>query len=184
MYKGIDFKDITPCKKWEDYFETESEIPWKNAFETLYLSTRINKLREFQYKLIHRVATCRYMRKKMKIESTDMCHMCGISSETLEHQQFKCPGTKKLGDKLEGKLRAKLPEAVGSQTNLDFLTCISSVKVISFVRMVANYYINKKFHKKKLLWWEEYSAWVKREIKTESRFSQEEKHLVMEILDQ
>ena len=64
MYKGIDFKDITPCKKWEDYFETESEIPWKNAFETLYLSTRINKLREFQYKLIHRVATCRYMRKK------------------------------------------------------------------------------------------------------------------------
>ena len=64
MYKGIDFKDITPCKKWEDYFETESEIPWKNAFETLYLSTRINKLREFQYKLIHRVATCRYMRKQ------------------------------------------------------------------------------------------------------------------------
>ena len=184
IYKGIDFKDITPCKKWEDYFETESEIPWKNAFETLYLSTRINKLREFQYKLIHRVATCRYMRKKMKIESTDMCHMCGISSETLEHQQFNCPGTKKLRDKLEGKLRAKLPDAVGPQKNLDFLTCISSVKVISFVRMVANYYINKKFHKKKLLWWEEYSAWVKREIKTESRFSQEEKHLVMEILDQ
>ena len=120
----------------------------------------------------------------MKIESTDMCHMCGISSETLEHQQFNCPGTKKLRDKLEGKLRAKLPDAVGPQKNLDFLTCISSVKVISFVRMVANYYINKKFHKKKLLWWEEYSAWVKREIKTESRFSQEEKHLVMEILDQ
>ena len=181
MYDRIDFSSITPCMKWEAYFKTG--ISWIHTFETLYQSTGTNKLREFQYKLVHRVATCRYMRKKMKIETTDMCHLCGTTSETLEHQQLHCAGTKKFRGKLEGILRCKLPAAATEQSEVGFFTCISSMSIVSFLRLVANYYINKRFHKKKLLWWEEYSAWVKREIRTEAKLSHEEKQLILDILE-
>ena len=68
LYNRVEFGDINPCVKWETYFQ--ADIPWVQLFETLYMTTGTNKLLGFQYKLIHRVATSRYMRKKMKIVTT------------------------------------------------------------------------------------------------------------------
>ena len=177
----MEFEDIKPCRKWEAYFQ--SAIPWAQTFETLYQTTGINKLLEFQYKLVHRVATSRYMRKIMKIETTDLCHLCGISTETLEHQQLSCVGTRKFREKLEREISRAFPEEGEEQTELGLLTCIHSTKAVSFLRLVANYYINKKFHKQKLLWWEEYSAWVKKDIKLDPRLSSEEKHKIKSIVE-
>ena len=181
MQTKVEFEDIKPCRKWEAYFQ--SAIPWAQTFETLYQTTGINKLLEFQYKLVHRVATSRYMRKIMKIETTDLCHLCGISTETLEHQQLSCVGTRKFREKLEREISRAFPEEGEEQTELGLLTCIHSTKAVSFLRLVANYYINKKFHKQKLLWWEEYSAWVKKDIKLDPRLSSEEKHKIKSIVE-
>jgi len=179
-YNKVQFEDIKPCVRWESFFQ--AEIPWLSSFETLYTTSGTNKLLEFQYKLIHRVATSRYMRKKMKIETTDLCHLCGISIETIEHQQLDCVHTKKFRSKLEGRLKLVYPE-IGDQRGLHFLTCTSENKVMNFLRIVANWYINKKYHKQKLLWWEEYSAWVRKEVKFERKLTQDEKAIISGIID-
>ena len=178
LYKRINYKDISPFVKWETYFQTE--IPWPGLFETLYLTSGTNKLLEFQFKLIHRVATSRYMRKKMKIDNTDLCHLCGISVETIEHQQLHCVHTNNFRTKLETKLKLVFP-GLSEWREVDLINANQN-KIINYLRIVANSYINKKYHKQKLLWWEEYSAWVRKELQFESKLSQEEKDIITGIV--
>ena len=71
LYKKVNFEEINPCAKWEEFLHTEVQCPL--VFETLYMTTGTNRLLEFQFKLIHRVATSRNMRKKMIIDNTDLC---------------------------------------------------------------------------------------------------------------
>ena len=179
LYKKVNFEDIKPFAKWEAFFQTE--ISWCTFFETLYMTSGTNKLLEFQFKLVHRVATSRYMRKKMKIDTTDLCHMCGMSIETLEHQQIDCVHTKRFRTKLETKLKIAFPE-LRDQLGVDLLTLVNDNKAVNFLRILANWYINRKYHKQKLLWWEEYSAWVRKEIKFERKLTQQEKDRITEIL--
>ena len=108
------------------------------------MTTGTNKLLEFQYKLIHRVATSRYMRKKMKIVTNDLCHICGISIETIEHQQFNCTHTKTFRNKLEARLKSAFPD-LSDQQEIDFVVCNN--KIVNFLRIIANWYISNKYHK-------------------------------------
>ena len=176
-YKRVKFEEITPLPKWNE--KLSSDIPWFDAFECLYQTTSTNKLLEFQYKLMHRIATSRYMRKKMKIESTDLCHMCEVNVETLEHQQLYCTHTQKFRKVLETQIVTKIPGS--SSREVDYITCISKNKAISYLRLVANYYINMKFHKQKQLWWEEYTSWVKKFLQFDKNISVEEKRSIREI---
>ena len=129
LYNRVEFRDINPCVKWVTYFQ--ADIPWVELFETLYMTTGTNKLLEFQYKLIHRVATSRYMRKKMKIVTTDLCHLCGISIETIEHQQFNCTYTKIFRNKLEARLKSAFPN-LSDQQEIDFVVCINNKNMRQF----------------------------------------------------
>ena len=179
MYNRVEFGDINPCVKWVTYFQ--ADIPWVEVFETLYMTTGTNKLLEFQYKLIHRVATSRDMRMKMKIATTDLCHLCGISIETIEHQQFNCTYTKNFRNNLEARLKSAFPD-LSDQQEIDIVVCTNNNKIVNFLRIIANWYISKKYHKQKLLWWEEYSAWVRGHTKYEGKLSQEEKMRITEII--
>ena len=179
LYKKVNFEEINPCAKWEEFFHTE--VQWPLVFETLYMTTGTNRLLEFQFKLIHRVATSRYMRKKMKIDNTDLCHLCGTSVETIEHQQIQCIHTKRFRMKLETKLKTAFPDLKDPE-EVDLLNCSNKNKAVNFMRTVANCYINKKYHKQKLLWWEEYSAWVRKELQFENKLTPEEKGAISGIL--
>ena len=179
MYNRVEFGDINPCVKWVTYFQ--ADIPWVEVYETLYMTTGTNKLLEFQYKLIHRVATSRDMRMKMKIATTDLCHLCGISIETIEHQQFNCTYTKNFRNNLEARLKSAFPD-LSDQQEIDIVVCTNNNKIVNFLRIIANWYISKKYHKQKLLWWEEYSAWVRGHTKYEGKLSQEEKMRITEII--
>ena len=177
-YNRVKVEEITPLPKWEAILKTE--IPWLDVFQCLYQTTSTNKLREFQYKLIHRIATSRYMRKKMKIDSSDLCHMCEVNVETLEHQQLNCVYTKRFRELLETRLVAKIPE--NRSQAVDLITCGGTNKCVSYLRLVVNQYISKKFHKQKKLWWDEYKSWVKKGLKYEKELSAEEKQTVLEII--
>ena len=177
-YKRVKFEEITPLPKWNE--NLSSDIPWLDTFECLYQTTSTNKLLEFHYKLTHRIATSRYMRKKMKIESTDLCHMCEVNVETLEHQQLYCIHTQNFRKLLETQIVTKIPGS--SSREVDYITCISKNKAISYLRLVVNYYINMKFHKQKKLWWEEYTSWVKKFLQFERNITMEEKRSISEII--
>ena len=61
----------------------------------------------------------------MKIVTTDLCHLCGISIETIEHQQFNSTYTKIFRNKLEARLKAAFPN-LSDQQEIDFVVCRST----------------------------------------------------------
>jgi len=144
--------------KWED--KLGMKIDWYQAFFNIYDTTIINKLREFQFKCNYRLCTSRYMRKIMKIETgTDLCHACKTSTETLEHQLTTCPVTVKFKKVLEQKIKQIKPNY--KEDLATFIAVTHESKVVNYLNLIAKFYINKKFRKQKLLWWEEY-AWYAR----------------------
>ena len=88
------FKDpstLTPLKEWcKDL--NNSNIDWVLVFISLHAKDCNNfKLLQFQYKLLMRISTCKYMRVKMGIShGTPMCSLCNSHLETLPHILLKC----------------------------------------------------------------------------------------------
>ena len=76
---------LPPLVKWNE--ELNRNIDWWGVFSTLFFSFSNNfKLIQFHYKAWHRIATCRYMRHKMKIETeSPYCSLCHNHVETLPH---------------------------------------------------------------------------------------------------
>ncbi len=50
----------------------------------------IKRIAEFNYKLLHRIITCRYLVSKWKNDVTPYCLYCH-NIETVEHMIFNCP---------------------------------------------------------------------------------------------
>ena len=64
-HKKVDFDNFLPLKKWEQDLGVDS-ISWDKVFAAMYSGyTRNFKIIQFQYELIMRISTCRYMRNKL-----------------------------------------------------------------------------------------------------------------------
>ena len=62
---------LTPLKEWCKDLETEN-IDWVAVFNNTFISSTNNyQLIQFQYKLLMRISTSRYMRFKMSIVRND-----------------------------------------------------------------------------------------------------------------
>lgn len=64
------------------------ELPFKITIE--------NKLRSFQYKLIHNILPTNQRLYKMKIKASPVCELCNYVNETLEHMFCECPNVKQF----------------------------------------------------------------------------------------
>ena len=169
--------EFVQLKKWEDKLNTN--IDWYQAFFNIYDTTIINKLREFQYKCNYRLCTSKYMRKLMKIETeSDTCHACKENTETLEHQLTASPVTVKLKKILEQKIIKIKPNY--TEDLATFVSVTRDSKVVNYLNIIAKFYINKKFRKQKLLWWEEY-AWYARNFIRYDRLDEADKRDLTKI---
>merc|ERR1712240_953787 len=81
----------------------KSYVDWTQVLENNFKGITNNyKLIQFQYKLLMRISTCKYMRHKMKIVMDDgLCIHCKTELETLEHIFLKCPHTLLFINKLQ-----------------------------------------------------------------------------------
>ena len=86
---------LTPLKEWCKDLETEN-IDWVAVFNNTFISITNNyQLIQFQYKLLMRISTSRYMRFKMSIvRDNPICCNCKLHIETLTHIFLNCPHTK------------------------------------------------------------------------------------------
>jgi len=73
------------------YFATN----WEQSFNTIYKSTKDNKLREFGYKILHRVLVTNKELEKFKIRNDDLCDQCK-TPDSLEHTFLQCPANVKF----------------------------------------------------------------------------------------
>ena len=55
-----------------------------------------NKLKWFQYRILHRILGTNSLLNKIKIAENPMCRLCGLKIETIKHLFVECPLSKAL----------------------------------------------------------------------------------------
>ena len=68
----------TAVKRWSSFF------PYFVTFNTIYKSTKDIKLREFGYKILHRVLVTKKELEKFRIRNDDLCDQCK-TPDSLQH---------------------------------------------------------------------------------------------------
>ena len=86
----------TAIKSWR---KTCPEVAdnWVNCIQNNYKITRDNKLRQFYFKLLHRILVTNKELKRFGITDCDKCVMCG-KNDSIEHAFFECQSFMKLSD--------------------------------------------------------------------------------------
>ena len=78
----------TSVKRWSRLFANFGHN-WKQTFNTIYKITVDNKLREFSYKLLHRILVTNKELKRFKIRNDDICSQCK-NPNSPEHTFLEC----------------------------------------------------------------------------------------------
>ena len=148
--------NVTQLKYWVDLFpqNVQEEICWQEIFKNLYATTNNFKLIQHQYKIFMRIATCRYTRYKMKLESNTNCTFCLNTPETLEHIYLYCPKTVQFLEGVNNLIVNTLAPNYRDPNKIIHFTCYNSNKGINFINLVANWYLGRQFQNKKQIYWD------------------------------
>ena len=100
VYQGLTEREATlPLKsqdKWmKEIVTTETTtVNWEKTYLLAFKCTKETKLREFQFKLLHRrIATNDYL-YKIGLKQSDLCTFCGEETENLTHLFLRCKYSK------------------------------------------------------------------------------------------
>ena len=139
---------LPPMLKWNE--ELNTNVDWWGVFSTLFFSFSNNfKLIQFHYKIWHRIATCRYMRHKMKIETdSPYCSLCHEHVETLSHILLDCSFTLVFRSKVDLLIKTNIDTHYSSR-NHQIVTLSHSDRRINYINAVANWYLGNSFQNKK-----------------------------------
>ena len=77
----------TACKSWKRYFPECTD--WNKCFVEIYKSSRDNKLRQFSFKVLHRIIPSKKELKKYNLINDDTCSLCP-NSDSIEHTFIHC----------------------------------------------------------------------------------------------
>ena len=140
--------EILSLKNWSRDLELET-IDWKLVFKNMYGGfTKNLKLLQFQYKLLMRISTCRYMRYKMKIDiNSPNCIYCTSQVETLYHIFLECPKTTSLMIYLEELISNKVMIDYNDPNKLFYITCCHSNQSINYIWAAFKLYISHCFQR-------------------------------------
>ena len=160
---------LTPLKEWCKDLETEN-IDWVAVFNNTFISITNNyRLIQFQYKLLMRISTSRYMRFKMSIvRDNPICCNCKLHLETLAHIFLKCSHTKSFISILRSFILLKIDPTYRDQNCKYFITVTHSNQIINYLNMIAKWYISRQFQNEQPLAWDSFKrlislAWWGRE---------------------
>ena len=87
----------TAIKSWRKKKCSEVADNWVNCIQNNYKITRDNKLRQFYFKLLHRILVTNKELKRFGITDCDKCVMCS-ENDSIEHTFFECQSFLKLSD--------------------------------------------------------------------------------------
>ena len=152
MYMPKSPDSLPSIKKWSSELGRYS-INWGQILSNTFTGVTNNyKLIQFQYKLLLRISTCKYMRFKMNIvKDNGRCGLCNGALETLEHIFLYCPNTKIFIRSLNIFIRHKICREYRDIDNYYLVTCYHSNPLINYLNITAKWYISKNFQNKKRL---------------------------------
>ena len=162
MEKHTSPEELPALKEWNRILDMPN-LDWTQILENFFKNiTNNNKLIQFQYKLLMRISTCKYMRYKMKIvKDNGQCSLCDKYLETLEHIFLNCSHTKAFCEKLSNFIRNSIDREFRDRKKLHFILCNHTNSTINYINLTAKWYISKSFHNSRPLIWDEYIRYIK-----------------------
>ena len=153
---------LTPLKMWSEDLNA-CNIDWTLVFINLHFDNCKNfKLIQFQYKLLMRITTCKYMRFKMGIVSdSPMCSLCNSELETLPHIFLKCSHTISFLGRLRSFILLKIDPHFRDSKRIHYITCGHNNNLINYLNTAAKWYISKQFQKGIPLIWEGFIKFIR-----------------------
>ena len=134
-------------QKWTAECRAEqNDINWNTSYMSAYNCTKSTKLREFQFKLLHRRIQTSDFLARIVIKESPICSFCNEDPESLHHLLWSCSKTKLFWDRLLLTLKNHqiVPEnyvletavAIGLKSDSAKSTC-----QLDFCFLIARYYI-------------------------------------------
>ena len=106
----------TAMKKYNEMFNTGTfQIDWERVYSLPFQITLDTELREFQYKILHRMCYTNVMLFKFGLSESPLCYFCNEELETLEHFCFHCEKVNTFWNELNTILKSQDPVS----TNFD-----------------------------------------------------------------
>ena len=139
-------EDLTPLKTWQKSLGIGHQVAeWGTIMYNCFTISNNLKIVQFQYKLLMRISTCKYMRHKMNLAPDGLCGMCGANLETLDHIFLICPTTHQLVNQLNNLIIAKIDSNYIDVNYFHFITCNHTNKIINYLNAVCKWYISRSF---------------------------------------
>ena len=145
--------ELAPLKAWTRSLG-KSYIDWVLVLLNCYNISNNFKLVQFQYKLLMRISTCRYMRFKMMIAPSNICIHCNLKIETLEHIFLDCTVSKKFKEELNLFINSnKIHKGYKDTNGYYWVTCNHSNHIINYLNLVAKWYLSRCYQTEKVISW-------------------------------
>ena len=88
--------NIKSEQKWQENLNIVTDESFWADIYTSTKCTKETKLRNFQYKLLTRILPTNKLLYTCKLKETQLCSLCGLYTETLEHLFYDCKVTYSL----------------------------------------------------------------------------------------
>ena len=141
----ISISETDHQNKWQSDLSVDlnSSLIWKNRFSLIYKSSNENKMRNFQFKFIHRKIATEYLLCKMGIHESPDCNFCETYPQTLLHLFLKCEIVCKFWNEIFSWLKDKqFRQNMFSEEEICFGTLmINNFYLVNTVILHAKYFI-------------------------------------------
>ena len=154
---AMEILSIPQFSQWSNDIEgLKNEEMWAQTLKNLYKISNHYKLIQHQYKILTMIATSKYMRYKMKIETSHECSHCLANTiETLKHIYMDCPRSQNFYNMVVNFIKINLDNSfIGGK--LYQVTCCHENIAISYLYLTANWYVGRKLQYGKRLYWDEF----------------------------
>ena len=98
--KNFRWIGISFCPPLTESYLREQKFTPSAVYELPFKITIENKLRSFQFKLIHNILPTNQRLWKMNVKSSPKCEQCDAPCETISHMFYECPAVKIFWEKV------------------------------------------------------------------------------------
>ena len=153
--------NLPPLKAWGKVLGP-SLIDWQVILYSIYSISRNSKLVQFQYKLLLRISTCKYMRYKMKIDNDYNCSKCSNGVETLDHIFIHCNVTNKFIIELNSFICKYIVTDYKDDDKFFFITCRHGNFLVNYLNLIGKWFISRCFQTGADLIWFNFEKCIKK----------------------
>ena len=137
----------TSQQKWnQDCNLGQNEITWGATYQLAHKITKSIKLREFQFKLLHRRIPTNAFLTKIRVKENSNCSFCKKEPEKLVHLFWSCPKTALFWESIITRLKLCqiIPDSYSADMTVSLGLRSDSSKLqrqINFCFLIARHYI-------------------------------------------